>query len=111
MGAPLRHDGSTAREGIAREGLAREASCLAGTVRLAQRGLRTDVACARALLDALEAVLDADSDERTQRDVIVQMAGQLTRVASRMEAWNAGRAEDEPSEPRARALGVLPRRP
>jgi hypothetical protein len=65
--------------------------------RLAQRSLRTDVACARALLDALEAVLDAENDERTRRDVIVQMAGQLTRVAGRMEAWRAAISNSEPS--------------
>jgi hypothetical protein len=106
MGATLRYDRSVARESVARE-----TGCLAGPARLAQRGLRTDVACARALLDALEAVLDAESDEGTQRDVIVQMAGQLTRVASRMEAWKAVRAQDEPSEPCGGALGIFPRRP
>jgi hypothetical protein len=46
--------------------------------------MRTELACARALSDALEIILDAD-----RGDVIVQLADQLVRVASTMRQWEA----------------------
>ncbi len=57
---------------------------LAGARRAAQRALRTELACARALLDELEAVLDAENEERTQNCVVIQMADQFARVAHTM---------------------------
>jgi hypothetical protein len=66
----------------------------------AQRALRTELACARALLDALEAVLDAESEEQTQCGVALQMAEQFVRVANTMSQWKAERSQNGVSEPR-----------
>ena len=48
--------------------------------------VRTELACARALLDELETVLDMRSEEQTQRDVVLQVADQLARVASTLKS-------------------------
>ena len=58
-----------------------------GKMRVAQRPARTELACARALLDALEALLDAEHEDRTRCDVVVQVADQLARVASTLRLW------------------------
>ncbi len=50
----------------------------------ARRALRTELACARALLDELEAALDAGDELHC--DVSVQAADQLVRVASTMKS-------------------------
>jgi ribosome-associated translation inhibitor RaiA len=50
----------------------------------ARRALRMEIACARALLDELEATLDAEEDVRC--DVSAQAADQLTRLANTMKS-------------------------
>lgn len=52
---------------------------------LALRALRTELACARALLDALETLLDRENEERTRGDVVVQVADYLASVASTLK--------------------------
>jgi hypothetical protein len=59
--------------------------------RLALSTVRTELACARALLDELETVLHAESEERTRDDVFIQVADQLARMANTMKQWT----EDE----------------
>lgn len=54
--------------------------------RRAPRHVLTALACARALLDELETVLD---DERTRSDVVIQVAEQLARLANMMNQWKA----------------------
>jgi predicted component of type VI protein secretion system len=49
----------------------------------------TALACARALLDELETVLDARDDERTQSDVVIQVAEDLSRLANLMKQWKS----------------------
>jgi len=49
----------------------------------------TALACARALLDELETVLDDPDDERTRSDVVIQVAEQLARLANMMNQWKA----------------------
>jgi hypothetical protein len=71
---------------------------LVGTPRTAQRALRTELACARALLDALEAVLDAETREQVRADVVVQMADQLARMANAIKRWNARPSEKDCAE-------------
>ncbi len=51
------------------------------------RAVSTELACARALLDALEALLRSEEVEPTRCDVVVQLADQLTRVATTMKEW------------------------
>jgi|HubBroStandDraft_1064217.scaffolds.fasta_scaffold650942_1 hypothetical protein len=52
---------------------------------LAARGpLRREIACARALLDELEAVLAEEAEEDVLRDVLAQTLDELARVASMM---------------------------
>jgi hypothetical protein len=75
---------------------------------------RTELACARALLDALEALLDAEHEEEsTQCDVVVQVADQLARAATIMKQWTEERSREESSMPRpyVRALEVARRSP
>jgi hypothetical protein len=67
---------------------------LEGRARLAPRAVRTELACARALLDELETVLDAESEERTRGDVVIQVADQLTRMASTMKQWKDSEAAE-----------------
>jgi len=55
----------------------------------AQRAARTELACARALLDALEAMLDAENEERAQCGVALQMAEQFIRLANALSHWEA----------------------
>jgi len=45
------------------------------------RDVRVEVACARTLLDELEAVLDGKDDGRARHEVVAQVADQLTRIA------------------------------
>jgi hypothetical protein len=47
------------------------------------------MACARALLDELEAVLDAENEERAQCGVALQMAEQFIRLANALSHWEA----------------------
>lgn len=68
-----------------------------GKSSVAQRTRRTEVACARALLDELEVALDAETDARTQGDVVVQIADQLACLAKTMKQWDAPDA-GEPRE-------------
>jgi hypothetical protein len=63
---------------------------LKGSPRLAPHSLLTALACARALLDQLETVMHASNDERT-RDVVLQVAEHLARLASTMTLWQADR--------------------
>lgn len=71
---------------------------VAGKTRVTQRTPRLELACARALLDALEALLDAD-EEDVRRDVVVQVAHQLARAADVMKQWTVARSEEESSTP------------
>jgi hypothetical protein len=68
------------------EGLERKASIL-------PREVWTEIACARALLDELETVLDAAHGEQTRCVFVTQIADQLTRVANTMKEWEAGRGQ------------------
>ncbi len=61
----------------------------AGREFLGPRAVSTEVACARALLDALETLLLAENIEPNRCDVIVQIADQLARVATTMRQWGA----------------------
>jgi hypothetical protein len=65
---------------------------LAGRADALSRGVMTEVACARALLDELETVLDADHEGHAGCDVVAQVADQLTRLASTMKHWKAERS-------------------
>ena len=58
--------------------------------RRAPREVLTALACARALLDELETVVDAGSDERTRLDVVSQVAEYLRQLASTMTRWQTG---------------------
>ncbi|HSY23501.1 MAG TPA: hypothetical protein VK841_15350 [Polyangiaceae bacterium] len=49
----------------------------------ASRALRMEIACARTLLDELEAALDAEEEVRSH--VSAQTADQLTRLANTMK--------------------------
>jgi hypothetical protein len=73
---------------------------LNGKSREEHRALRIELACARALLDALEAVLDAEIEARTQCGVVLQIADQFARVANTMRHWKTERSESGVSEPR-----------
>jgi hypothetical protein len=46
------------------------------------RRLRTELACARALLDALETLFAVEREDLARLDVVVQLADQLARLAS-----------------------------
>ncbi|MGA7119358.1 MAG: hypothetical protein WBY94_04630 [Polyangiaceae bacterium] len=59
---------------------------IAGTG-LPPRTVSTELACARALLDALESILRSGEFEPTRCDVVVQVADQLARVATTMKEW------------------------
>ncbi|HXN30608.1 MAG TPA: hypothetical protein VN894_02055 [Polyangiaceae bacterium] len=61
----------------------------AGREFLGPRAVSTEVACARALLDALETLLRAEDVEANRYDVIVQVADQLARVATTIRQWGA----------------------
>jgi hypothetical protein len=61
------------------------------SLRRAPRNLLTALACARALLDQLEKVIGAANNDRT-RDVVIQVAEHLTRLASTMTLWQADTA-------------------
>jgi hypothetical protein len=54
---------------------------------LPPRAVSTGLACARALLDALETLLRSGDVEPTRCDVVVQVADQLARVATTMKEW------------------------
>jgi hypothetical protein len=58
---------------------------VAGKSDLTRRIRRIELACARALLDELEAALDAKTDDRTPGDFVVQSADQLARLATTMK--------------------------
>ena len=58
--------------------------------RRAPREVLTALACARALLDELETVVDAGSDERTRADLVNQVAEYLRQLASTMTRWQTG---------------------
>jgi hypothetical protein len=64
----------------------------------AQRALRTELACARALLDALETALDAETEERTKCGVALQIAEQFVRVANTMTLWGDAWSQNGISE-------------
>jgi hypothetical protein len=66
----------------------REAANLEEWPRRAPRNLLTALACARALLDALETVIDAGDNEAT-RDIVIQVSEHLARLASTMALWKA----------------------
>jgi hypothetical protein len=66
----------------------RETANLKESPRRAPRSLLTALACARSLLDQLETVIDGANDERT-RDVVIQVAEHLARLASTMTQWQA----------------------
>ncbi|MDP9002956.1 MAG: hypothetical protein M3O46_22930 [Myxococcota bacterium] len=66
---------------------------LAGEARPSHRIARTEVACARALLDQLETMLDTQNEEQTRCDVVLQVADQLARVASTMKQSGARRGD------------------
>jgi hypothetical protein len=52
---------------------------------LAARGpLRREIACARALLDELEAVLAEEAEESVLCDVLAQAVDELSRIAAMM---------------------------
>ncbi|MGA7119171.1 MAG: hypothetical protein WBY94_03690 [Polyangiaceae bacterium] len=59
----------------------------AGTGLIPPRAVSTELACARALLDALETLLRAEAVEPSRCDVVVQLADQLARVATTMKEW------------------------
>jgi hypothetical protein len=65
-----------------------ETANLKESPRRAPRNLLTALACARSLLDRLETVIDVANDERT-RDVVIQVAEHLARLASMMTLWQA----------------------
>jgi hypothetical protein len=65
-----------------------ETANLEESPRRAPRSLLTALACARALLDQLETVIDGANDERT-RDVVIQVAEHLARLASTITQWQA----------------------
>lgn len=65
-----------------------------GDAGLAQRTVRTELACARALLDELETVLDAQNEEQTRSDVVLQVADQLARVASTLKQSGTRRGDE-----------------
>jgi hypothetical protein len=58
--------------------------------RRAPRDVLTALACARALLDELETLVDAGSDERTRSDLVNQVAEYLRQLASTMTRWQTG---------------------
>lgn len=62
---------------------------------LAHRTMRIELACARALLDAIEIVLNAPSTARSRSDVVAQIADQLSRVALTIRRWQDGQRDDE----------------
>jgi hypothetical protein len=66
---------------------ARDAKRSANVTRagLAGRGhLRREIACARALLEELEAVLAEETEEEVLRDVLAQAVDELARIATMM---------------------------
>jgi hypothetical protein len=62
---------------------------------LAHRTMRIELACARALLDAIEMVLSAPSTARSRSDVVAQIADQLSRVAITIQRWQDEQRDDE----------------
>jgi hypothetical protein len=64
---------------------------LEGKTVLVPRTVWTELACVRAVLDKLEAVLDSDSEEQVRCDVIGQLADELERLARTMTRWEAER--------------------
>jgi len=62
---------------------------------LAHRTMRIELACARALLDAIEIVLDTPSAARSRSDVVAQIADQLSRVAITIQRWQDEQCDDE----------------
>ena len=59
--------------------------------RPAPRMVSTELACARALLDALEVLIDAESEEGIAFDLVVQVADQLARLSGTMKRWESER--------------------
>jgi hypothetical protein len=53
-----------------------------------------ELACARALLDELETVLEREHQEQARSDVMVQVAEQLERTAATMKQWVRDRARN-----------------
>jgi hypothetical protein len=68
-----------------------------GEARHSPHPLGRELACARALLDELETALDAGNDDRTRRDVVVQVAEHLTRLAATIHQWEATWGEERTS--------------
>jgi hypothetical protein len=62
--------------------------------------LELELSCARALLDALETVLDREHPERAPRDVIIQVAEQLARTAIALKQWAVNGVGNSQSERR-----------
>ncbi len=56
---------------------------------LSARAVRTELACARALLDELEARFAAGNVSAGSRDLAAQAADELARVARTMKGWAA----------------------
>ena len=68
-----------------------------GLVRRATHSaMRTELACARALLDALESMLEA-ADEEACRDVVEQATNELARVTAAMKKCAASQNEGAPN--------------
>jgi hypothetical protein len=62
---------------------------------LAHRTMRIELACARALLDAIEIIFNAPSTARSRSDVVAQIADQLSRVAITIRWWQDPQRDDE----------------
>jgi hypothetical protein len=62
---------------------------------IAHRTMRIELACARALLDAIEIILNVPSSARSRSDVVAQIADQLSRVAIIIQQWQDGPHDDE----------------
>ncbi len=65
---------------------------------LSPRAVRTELACARALLDELEARFASGNAAAVSRDLAAQAAEELTRVARMMKGWAALAEADLPLE-------------
>lgn len=58
------------------------------------RSLRTELACARALLDELESLIASGSANAPLADLAQQLAEELVRVAGRLTRSMAGMSDD-----------------
>lgn len=76
---------------------------------LTRRTVRSEVACARAMLDELESLV-GETDNGVRSDVVVQTADELCRVANVMKTWAERRASEDGRED-GRVAGREPVRP